>query len=668
MLVRADLFAALDGFDVACDPGRGRARLLLARPPRRGARDRRARRARAPPRRRRRARRRPGAPPPGARAAHVDVDGAPALDRAGRTRGAVRGGLRLLPASAARRRARADRRLDAQPRSLRRGPRRAAAGAGGARGERRRDPRAAVPGERARVGVRRDHAARAGPGPGAVGPRPDRRRHRRGPAAQRPGPRAPGDAGAGRRSACATSCSGAWPRSARCCRGPASAISSAATRPSGATPRSARTRRHRRCSCSPALLRIVTLGAGGFARTLVVVGAIPLGMFGAFRLARSVAGRGWPPVVVAVVYGAVPAPAERDRARAPRRARAVRARAVHRASRSSCSPTSSSTDGPAGASPRSVVSRSPIAAAWWPLAILLPVVRRRRPRDRRAGERRRSRDAAPRRRRPRSRSPASGSRCCCRGRSRSRSPATGPRPSGSCSRRSTRSARCSGSRPARAVPASAAGRSWWSRCWCCSSPGATPPAGRPGGGGSRSSPGCSRRCPAWLGSASPDPEGRARPGRARGGDPRRASGPRASSARSGASASAGARPARCWRACSWSSSVFGFVGDLVGGRFHQPAADWPDTLSWMNLQGDRGPFRVLWVGDAATVPGYRQAAGPDGYALIERRARAISATRLPPPGRRRRGRGQRRGARAPDAARRNGSAARSRRWRCATWC
>ena len=59
---------------------------------------------------------------------------------------------------------------------------------------------------------------------------------------------------------------------------------------------------------SPALLRVVTLGAGGFARTLVVVGAIPLGMFGAFRLARSVAGRGWPPVVVAVVYGAVPLP------------------------------------------------------------------------------------------------------------------------------------------------------------------------------------------------------------------------------------------------------------------------------------------------------------------------------------------------------------------------
>ena len=57
-----------------------------------------------------------------------------------------------------------------------------------------------------------------------------------------------------------------------------------------------------------ALLRVVTLGAGGFARTLVVVGAIPLGMFGAFRLARSVAGRGWPPVVVAVVYGAVPLP------------------------------------------------------------------------------------------------------------------------------------------------------------------------------------------------------------------------------------------------------------------------------------------------------------------------------------------------------------------------
>ena len=57
-----------------------------------------------------------------------------------------------------------------------------------------------------------------------------------------------------------------------------------------------------------AVLRIVTLGAEGMGRTLVVVGAIPLGMFGAYRLARAIAGRGWPCLVGAVVYGAVPLP------------------------------------------------------------------------------------------------------------------------------------------------------------------------------------------------------------------------------------------------------------------------------------------------------------------------------------------------------------------------
>ncbi len=78
-------------------------------------------------------------------------------------------------------------------------------------------------------------------------------------------------------------------------------------------------------------------------------------------------------------------------------------------------------------------------------------------------------------------------------------------------------------------------------------------------------------------------------------------------------------------------AVFGFIGDIGGGRFHQPSGDWPDTLSWMNLQVDRGPFRVLWVGDAATVPGYRQAAGADGYALSNGGSGDLSDA-LPPPG------------------------------------
>jgi len=121
------------------------------------------------------------------------------------------------------------------------------------------------------------------------------------------------------------------------------------------------------------LLRIVALGAGGFARALVVVGAIPLGMFGAFRLARSVAGRGWPPVVVAVVYGAVPLPRNAIQlghigalvlyALAPLLVAAVFMLAGmvdHRWPRRRVAAL-----GGVGLA---------IAAAWWPLAILLPLV------------------------------------------------------------------------------------------------------------------------------------------------------------------------------------------------------------------------------------------------------------------------------------------------------
>ena len=78
-------------------------------------------------------------------------------------------------------------------------------------------------------------------------------------------------------------------------------------------------------------------------------------------------------------------------------------------------------------------------------------------------------------------------------------------------------------------------------------------------------------------------------------------------------------------------AVFGFVGDLGGGRFHQPSSDWVDTLSWMNLQRDRGPFRVLWVGDAGTVPGYLQSGDADGYVLSNDGSGELRDA-LPPPG------------------------------------
>ena len=174
------------------------ARLLLARPTGGGSGDRRPRRARASPRGRRRRRPRSGAAPPGARPADVDLECAPPVDRAGRARRAVRRGGRLLPPPPAHGRTLAHRRLDVQPRTSRRGARGPAAGAGGAGRERRRDPRAAVPRERTRVGVRRDHPPRAGTGSCSLRPRPHRGRHCRRATAQRARPRVGRDARARR--------------------------------------------------------------------------------------------------------------------------------------------------------------------------------------------------------------------------------------------------------------------------------------------------------------------------------------------------------------------------------------------------------------------------------------------------------------------------------------
>ena len=58
-----------------------------------------------------------------------------------------------------------------------------------------------------------------------------------------------------------------------------------------------------------------------------------------------------------------------------------------------------------------------------------------------------------------------------------------------------------------------------------------------------------------------------------------------------------------------------YVGDTAGGRWHQPSSDWNSTLSWMHAQRDGGPFRVLWVGDPSSVPGALHRAGATAFAL-----------------------------------------------------
>ncbi len=77
--------------------------------------------------------------------------------------------------------------------------------------------------------------------------------------------------------------------------------------------------------------------------------------------------------------------------------------------------------------------------------------------------------------------------------------------------------------------------------------------------------------------------------------------------------------------------VLGFVGDVAGGRFHQPRGDWADTLGWMQAQRDQGPFRALWVGAPDVVPGALHRVGDDAYAVTVDGSGDLRDA-LPPPG------------------------------------
>jgi GT2 family glycosyltransferase len=48
--------------------------------------------------------------------------------------------------------------------------------------------------------------------------------------------------------------------------------------------------------------------------------------------------------------------------------------------------------------------------------------------------------------------------------------------------------------------------------------------------------------------------------------------------------------------------VVGFVADSGGGRWRAPDGDWPETLAFLETERDTGGFRVLWAGDPSVLP------------------------------------------------------------------
>ena len=48
--------------------------------------------------------------------------------------------------------------------------------------------------------------------------------------------------------------------------------------------------------------------------------------------------------------------------------------------------------------------------------------------------------------------------------------------------------------------------------------------------------------------------------------------------------------------------LFALAADTVSGRWQLPSTDWPTQVAWMRNQPTPGGFRVLWLGDAAALP------------------------------------------------------------------
>ncbi len=79
-------------------------------------------------------------------------------------------------------------------------------------------------------------------------------------------------------------------------------------------------------------------------------------------------------------------------------------------------------------------------------------------------------------------------------------------------------------------------------------------------------------------------------------------------------------------------ATFPFLVDTFDGRWRLPERDWHRTLAWMSSETPKGGFRVLWVGDPSTLPAHPFRLD-DGTGFAVTRDGPGDATALwPPPG------------------------------------
>jgi GT2 family glycosyltransferase len=58
-----------------------------------------------------------------------------------------------------------------------------------------------------------------------------------------------------------------------------------------------------------------------------------------------------------------------------------------------------------------------------------------------------------------------------------------------------------------------------------------------------------------------------------------------------------------------------FVGDTASGRWQLPSSDWPTAVSWMSDLPNAGGYRVLWLGDPSLLPLDAKSVNGIGYGL-----------------------------------------------------
>jgi GT2 family glycosyltransferase len=83
-------------------------------------------------------------------------------------------------------------------------------------------------------------------------------------------------------------------------------------------------------------------------------------------------------------------------------------------------------------------------------------------------------------------------------------------------------------------------------------------------------------------------------------------------------------------AVALSFPVFAFALDSLDGRWHMPGDDWNENLAWMRSEAPDGRFRVLWLGAPAILPVDPVVHGDVGYGITNN-GPGDTRTSLPPP-------------------------------------